>query len=510
MESAARRLPNGGRTRRKLWGTVASAIALTAGMVVGGSPPAGATSPAPEAPWPSGNWVSTINYYRAKSGLPPVVKSLDRSTGAAAHAKYQVLNNVLSATEDPAKPGYSAAGSATAAVANLAGASVAGSMSAEDDVESLFTAPRSAVSLLEPDLETVGYGSYKDSSKPGYKWSSVLDVGDLSGDTSGVTFPILFPGDGAKVPLTKMDTSEQSDVLDSCDASYSSTKDDKGLVVVGPPLIVMWAPDADPDVTGSTFALQGGGALDHCRVDEDSVVFVIPKAPLEPGNTYNVSVTADGTTKSWSFSVSRKPPYWKGWDIVRGVAGHDGFSGHMVDGWGGVHPFGVTKPMPAGPYWKGWDIVRGATIKNDKGYLVDGWGGLHKLGSAPNPSGGPYWPGWDIARGVDAKSDLAGGVVADGWGGLHKFGNTSGLSLSGAPYWVGWDIVRDVALNPSGPGGWTLDGWGGLHAWGGAPAAHDGPYWGGWDIARGLKIDADGEHGTLVDAWGGLHSFEIG
>jgi hypothetical protein len=33
-------------------------------------------------------------------------------------------------------------------------------------------------------------------------------------------------------------------------------------------------------------------------------------------------------------------PYWRGWDIARGVVGYfGGFGGAVVDAYGGMHPF---------------------------------------------------------------------------------------------------------------------------------------------------------------------------
>lgn len=63
----------------------------------------------------------------------------------------------------------------------------------------------------------------------------MLDAGGFSGDLSGATFPIKFPGDGATIPLTHLDASEQPGVLETCPASYSTSKDSTGFPVAGPP-----------------------------------------------------------------------------------------------------------------------------------------------------------------------------------------------------------------------------------------------------------------------------------
>jgi spore germination protein YaaH len=197
----------------------------------------------------------------------------------------------------------------------------------------------------------------------------------------------------------------------------------------------------------------------------------------------------------------KSPTYWLGWDIARDFAWlPNGTGGYILDGWGGMHPFSVNgAPMPPAlfgtPYWPFWDIARKVVIFSDGtgGYVMDGWGGVHAFGigqpAPPNPIG-PYWPGWDIARGIALIPGTHSGYVLDGWGGV------SGLTPPGQPvppgfshtaYWLGWDIARDIWLLPSStmaaPAGYVLDGYGGLHGLGNAPPIARGPYWSGWDIA---------------------------
>ena len=153
--------------------------------------------------------------------------------------------------------------------------------------------------------------------------------------------------------------------------------------------------------------------------------------------------------------------YWPGWDIARKVAVFaDGKGGLVLDGWGGLHPFGINGPPPVA----------------ETSIALTG-----------------YWPGWSIARDVVLIPGNGGhsGYVLDGWGGMHPFhvttdGSTMPTAINGA-YWPGWDIAREVWLLPgSSTAGFTLDGWGGLHPFGGAPAIHNSAYWPGWDIARGI------------------------
>ncbi len=177
------------------------------------------------------------------------------------------------------------------------------------------------------------------------------------------------------------------------------------------------------------------------------------------------------------------------------------------------------------PYWRDWDIARGiTTVPGKGGYVVDGYGGIHRFSiglSRPKPAtakSGPYWNGWDITRGVAAKPDGTGGYVLDGFGGLHPFHTGSNPQAARAikgPYWLGWDIARDVALMPDGRNGYVLDGFGGVHRFatpGHAlpPKPNHTPYWLGWDIARAIAVLPDGTGGYVVDAFGGAHPFGVG
>ena len=150
--------------------------------------------------------------------------------------------------------------------------------------------------------------------------------------------------------------------------------------------------------------------------------------------------------------------YW-GWDIARKVViAADGKGGYVLDGWGGLHSFGINGPPPAslGPlagngYWAGQDLARDIALVPGNGgysgYVLDAYGGIHPFhptgdGSAmPLAIHGTYW-GWDIARGfwLAGSSTAAApkGYVLDGYGGVTQFGS---VSTPGFTYWPGWDVA---------------------------------------------------------------------
>ncbi len=200
--------------------------------------------------------------------------------------------------------------------------------------------------------------------------------------------------------------------------------------------------------------------------------------------------------------------------------------GFVADGYGGLHGFGVgCAAVPTGttggPYWRGWDIVRGVSVlPGSRGVVLDGYGGLHRFAFGGETTAGftvkvsGYWSGWDIARGVASVPEGTGGFVVDGYGGLHPF-SVGGAAMpklpAGLPYWNGQDVARGVALLPDGGGGYVLDKFGGLHPFGGAPAPSAGaPYWPGQDRARGVALAPDGSGGWIVDAFGATFPFGLG
>jgi hypothetical protein len=113
------------------------------------------------------------------------------------------------------------------------------------------------------------------------------------------------------------------------------------------------------------------------------------------------------------------------------------------------------------------------------GYVLDGWGGVFPFGGAPNVSITGYWPTWSIVRGLVLNPGQNSGYVLDGLGALHPFGGAPNVQITA--YWSGWDIARAAISVPNTPGeGWVLDGLGGLHPYGGAPlvGVATAGYWG--------------------------------
>lgn len=212
--------------------------------------------------------------------------------------------------------------------------------------------------------------------------------------------------------------------------------------------------------------------------------------------------------------------YWPGWKIVRAAHPQPGpnspQSGFVLDGYGGMHPFGWINGVIGAQYWRGWDIARDFAFLPDGsgGYVLDGYGGLHPFaitGHAmpPAATGAAYFNGRDLARKVVIFSDASGGYVLDAFGGLHPFGvgGAAPANATGGAYWSGWKIARDLVLIPGTHAGYVLDGYGGLHPFNGAPALGKAMW--SWDIARGVWLlpgsTLAAPSGYLLDGYGGLH-----
>jgi hypothetical protein len=233
-------------------------------------------------------------------------------------------------------------------------------------------------------------------------------------------------------------------------------------------------------------------------------------------------------------SEASSPPldgsaYWSGWKIARAahvLPGSTPDSGAVLDGFGGLHSFGVAVTFTGGPYWKGFDIARDFAFLPDGsgGYVLDGYGGLHPFAVKGRPmppavTGAAYFRGHDLAKRVVIFSDGAGGYVLDAYGGVHPFGigkNPVPASVQVTGYWRNWDIAQSLVLIPGTHSGYTLDGFGGLHAFApvgqALPAAiSNGPYWRGWNIARAVWLlpgsTAAAPGGYVMDGYGALHRF---
>ncbi|HNT24967.1 MAG TPA: CAP domain-containing protein [Anaerolineales bacterium] len=259
----------------------------------------------------AGDPLTNINTYRALANLPAVSMNDGWSQGDQLHARYVVKNNVLVHAEDPANPWYTLDGDAAGQSSNV----LAASDTAMQDVSAIdkwMSGPFHAVNVLDPRLQTIGFGSYRELDG-GLQMAAALDTFRGLVDPTG-SFPVFYPAQGKVLPVRLYSGGETPDPLSAC-PSYTTPS--------GPPIIVQFGSGfTSVNVTAHTFR-QGATSLEHCIYTETSytnpdpqqqalgrsflsghdAVVIIPRNPLTPGASYTVSLTANGQTYTWSFSV---------------------------------------------------------------------------------------------------------------------------------------------------------------------------------------------------------------
>lgn len=108
----------------------------------------------------------------------------------------------------------------------------------------------------------------------------------------------------------------------------------------------------------------------------------------------------------------------------------------------GIHPALAGGALP------NWTIARAVVLSSDSGgYVLDGLGGLNPFGSAGPIANSSQWPGFDIARSVSLyQTSPAAGYLLDGYGGIHPVG--AGVSNPTPAYTAYEDTFRAVGVTP--------------------------------------------------------------
>ncbi len=253
------------------------------------------------------DWLGIVNTYRAMSGLAPVSANLTWSTEAQAHSCY-MLNNGITHDEVPGNPGYTTGGDTAGNNGNVAVSSSIGA-TPRNHIDLWMTGPFHAIGILRHNLTASGFGLCANGSTPTWHSGGTLDVlRGLDSSRPRPTSPIVFPGNGATVPLTKFVT-EFPNPMTLCGWSGSA----------GLPLIAMMPSDvssANATISGpngpvGTCVLHegnsGGNATAQAILGADNAVVVMPRDVLADG-TYTVTVNSNGGDVTWSFNVDHDAP----------------------------------------------------------------------------------------------------------------------------------------------------------------------------------------------------------
>lgn len=181
-------------------------------------------------------------------------------------------------------------------------------------------------------------------------------------------------------------------------------------------------------------------------------------------------LAADGTV----YAEGGAPSF--GWDAIPGALARamavmpDGLGYVVLDGYGGLHPFGTARQLPLDPgvYWPRSDIARAIAITpSGHGYaILDGLGGIHRTGDAPADLPASLPAATDVARALVITPDDMGYGVLLADGAILGSGDASGAPAR----WQGKDVARGLVMSASGRGYAVIDTLGDIVVTGDAPA----------------------------------------
>ncbi|MGO9607867.1 MAG: CAP domain-containing protein [Candidatus Binataceae bacterium] len=281
-------------------------------------------------------WLARLNYYRHANGLNPVTSDPTLSEADLNHARYLVKNRIGFGAggevhdENRQNQWYTPAGYAAGHSGNVMQSTAEISESAA--IERWMGAPFHGLAMLAPDLKTSGFARY---CEPGL-CAAVLSVGHIANLAQAATLktreefdydsdapdkrdqlfletPVRWPAPGVTISDGSFDGREWPNPLSACPGYTPPT----GAVIfasfgrdfVADPQPESLACDGAPvehcTVTAKNYQSPDSTQLDTARqiLQGDAAVLLIPRMPLKPGSTCQVSLMVDGTEYQWSFSV---------------------------------------------------------------------------------------------------------------------------------------------------------------------------------------------------------------
>jgi uncharacterized protein YkwD len=275
----------------------------------------------------SSAWLTRINAYRAAAGAPALVENESFSDGDLKHAIYLVKNSLTTRpgpaahTEDLSKPFYTPEGLEAAKTSDLISA-IPGRL---DAIDWYMTGPFHRLAILDPELHQAGFGRYCENDRCAValrlsrRRQSELQAPSgraMSAAPLAPVPPIGFPPDGSLINQPSYSGDEFPDALKACKGYRAPT---------GPPITLQLGKGVNTQLSGHSFSINGRN-LEHCVFDASTytsnnsrevqvarhnlelrgALVMIPRAPLEPGATYDVAITAGGLTYKWSIAVAPK------------------------------------------------------------------------------------------------------------------------------------------------------------------------------------------------------------
>ena len=254
------------------------------------------------------NW---INYRRAQAGLPVLAQNALVDQAAQNHSDYQRLNDQITHTEEPGKPGFT--GVTLGDRLRAAGYTFSGGFAYGEIIsatttnsgfymaEELVTAIYHRFVMFEPKFKEIGTGAASVNGGYHYFTANLAATNGL-GPGLGKNRVTVWPYDGqAQVPPNFMSDYEDPDPVPEANE-------------VGYPVSVHADLDVVLATTSFTVRERGSGTALSAKLvnngtatNPPSAVSIIPLAPLKGGTTYDVvfSGTTDGMpiSRNWSFTT---------------------------------------------------------------------------------------------------------------------------------------------------------------------------------------------------------------
>lgn len=279
-------------------------------------------------------WLKRMNYYRAMVKLPPVVEDADASKGDREHAMY-IVRNYRDAifhdglggqmhTEDPANPGFTPEGLEAAKSSDMdvwtnRGEPADAFWGSQDwSIDGWMALPFHRMPILNPALTSAGFGMDCEEG------ACAAGLNLLKGEQKKIppeaarSLPIEFPPNGGTVATYSFDD-EWPEPRTSC-AGYARPS---GLTIslqlgnwMDTHLGQYSVARVNADGTHTQIEACGIDSTSYSNPDASiqdlgrnvlksyGTAVLIPRAPLDKGANYAVSMTVNGKQYDWTFATA--------------------------------------------------------------------------------------------------------------------------------------------------------------------------------------------------------------
>jgi uncharacterized protein YkwD len=267
-------------------------------------------------------WLAYLNLFREMGNLPHLQSEDPLSEGSQLHSRYMVMLDQPIAHEedpykDPYKDLYTSPGDNAARNSNIF-ATTQVEADYKWGVNFWMSAPFHLVPLIDPELKTVGFGNFNKEVGT-FTMAAVMDVmTEEKAPDHGTNYPIYFPADGGVTWIVRHSMYEWPDPMESCPGYVRP---------MGPPFVLQLGDGSKTPRVTSHRVMKGDIVLESCMfsetsyvnsdafaqstgrtiLDERDAIVIMPRLPLEMGQTYTVEVMADGQPYIWSFSTGPVP-----------------------------------------------------------------------------------------------------------------------------------------------------------------------------------------------------------